>query len=211
MPKSRRQRIEKQGRHTKLEGRHGSSYTTHRRVNCNREPSNKSPTKDNLPSHQTKDNPHPTGQGQPPSHQEPKNVNTLTFLIPRDFHLTPSTKNLPSTPTIIKAFEGGFGRVDANVNEFDNPSPSQFVKHHEVIPNEVFRFGLMPLFLVENSIILFNPNSSKSNASEEVSNYKFIGKLLRKYFHKRVCIETGAKPAKFMHEERVAHLQALWA
>lgn len=61
---------------------------THRHVNYNRGPSNKNPTKDSPSSHQTKDNPRLTGQGQPPSHQatkEPKNLNTSAFPIPRDF------------------------------------------------------------------------------------------------------------------------------
>lgn len=103
----------------------------------------------------------------------------LSYPIPRDFYSIPSTKNVPIPRGFIEAFEEGFGHVSANLNKFSNRNPSCLSVHNEVVSNKVLHFGLMPLFMVEHSIILFDPNHPKGNASKEVPNLEFLDKLFR--------------------------------
>ena len=74
-------------------------------------------------------------------------------------------------------------------------------------PNEMFHFGLMPLFMVEHPIIPFNSYHPKGDALEEVPNLGCLSKFLRKSFPKEglfpieVVIVAYLNPAKLVHEE----------
>ena len=83
----------------------------------------------------------------------PNILTTLSFPIPSDFHSIPFTKDISSSPSLVEAFEEGFGQVRTNRNEFNHPSPSYIGIHNEGIPNKVFNLGFMPLFLL-NTLLL---------------------------------------------------------
>lgn len=51
----------------------------------------------------------------------------------------------------------------------------------EVILNEVFDLGVMPLFLVEHQVVLLNKDSPKKNALKKVPNFHFVDKILRNH------------------------------
>ena len=83
----------------------------------------------------------------------PNILTTLSFPIPSDFHSIPFKKGLSGFPSLLKAFEEGFGQVGTNHNKFNHPSPNYIGVHNEVIPNKVFNLGFMPFFLL-NTLLL---------------------------------------------------------
>lgn len=140
--------IKNQGRHIHFKGRQSPSYTSHCYVKSNKELSNKNPIKP------------PTDQGQPPRNRVTKvstYLHMLLFLISCDFHSIMSTKNVPSSPCFIEAFEEGFGWVDANLTKLNNPSSSYLGVHNEIIPNKVSRDGLMLLLMVGHAAWRYRP------------------------------------------------------
>ena len=54
---------------------------------------------------------------------------------------------------------------------FQNLLPSRHGIVNNLLSNPVFNFRFMPLFVVKNLIIAFNPNSPKGNTSQEVPNF----------------------------------------
>ena len=81
-------------------------------------------------------------------------------------------------------------------------TPSLIV-HNKVVPNEVFHFGLMTLFMVKHAIISFNPYRPKGQASKEVPNVDLLSKLLRNSFPKEVFASDSNchNPSKLTHDE----------
>jgi hypothetical protein len=83
-------------------------------------------------------------------------------------HVVPSTKDIPSSPSPIKALEHGQSRETTNLNLFNYPLPSHFSIKDEAIPNLMFDLRDMPLFMIENFIVTFDPNGPHSNPPEEM-------------------------------------------
>jgi hypothetical protein len=59
----------------------------------------------------------------------------------------------------------------------------------------------MPLFLVDHPIVMLNPNSTKRNALEDMSNLNLFDNLFRKTFSRKglflvkAIINSGPNPA----------------
>lgn len=141
-----------------------------------------------------------------PSHQVTKVTNhlhPLSFPIPNNFHFIPSTRTFLAPPSFIKAFEEGFGRLGPNLNKLNNRFASHLCIHNEVVPNEVFHFGVMPLFMVEHPIVPFNPNRLERNASKKLPSLDFLNKLLNKDSFPKESFPKGNmshwKPLSFSH------------
>ena len=64
-----------------------------------------------------------------------------------------STNDISSTPSFIGAFKEAFSWEGTNFNKFDHLIPSNLGVQDEVIPNEVFDFRLMPMFLIEHPVV----------------------------------------------------------
>ena len=88
--------IKNLGRCAHCEGRWRPLDVPHCHIKV-KEPSNESPDQGPLPK--------------PPSAEVTNDLHTLSFQVPHDFHSIPSTKNIPSSPGFIEAFEGGFNWV----------------------------------------------------------------------------------------------------
>ena len=52
--------------------------------------------------------------------------------------------------------------------QINRPFPSHLGVHDEVVLNKVFRFGLMPSFMIEHPVVLFHPYHPKSNPSNKL-------------------------------------------
>lgn len=138
------------------------------------------------PTPLTKDDP------KPPSNHSAKLFIDIVISNSMWFQFYP-VNNDPGTTSFIKAFEQGFGWVGANLNKFNNPSPSYLAAH-----NKVSHFGLMPLFMVEHPIISFNSNCPKGDASKRVPNLDISSKFYRNSFPKEDLLPHLAK---LMHNE----------
>ena len=130
-------------------------------------------------THPTKDHPHPTGQGQSqttkPTHPRGKtNLSTLPFPIPLNMKIVSSTKDTPSSPSIIKTLKHGHCQEVTNFHLFDHPLPRHLGVNDEPIPNPVLDIGFMPLLMVEHFIIVFNPYGPKCNSSKKMPNLNFL-------------------------------------
>lgn len=84
---------------------------------------------------------------------------------------------------------------------FNHSLPSHHGVQKEVILDEVFDHTFMPSFLAKHMVITLNPKSPKNNATEEVPNLHFLGKLLRSslpkegLFPMKTILITGPDPA----------------
>ena len=76
----------------------------------------------------------------------------------------------------------------------------------ELVPNVVFDMRFMPLFMVKNLVVVFNPNGPKSKVSKEVPNFDLRAILLGKPFTEEslflieTIIVTRFHPTKFIHD-----------
>ena len=66
-----------------------------------------------------------------------------------------TTKDIPSNaPSFIEAFKEGFGQKGTNLSILDHPLMCNLGIQNKVdIPNEMVDLRLMPLFLIEHSIV----------------------------------------------------------
>jgi hypothetical protein len=80
------------------------------------------------------------------------------------------TKNIPSAPSFVKALEHGHRGETANLDLFNHPVPSCIGVHDEFIPNPMLDFRLVPFFMIEHFVIVFDPNGPKRNTPKEVPN-----------------------------------------
>ena len=110
-------------------------YAPHHLIKSNKEPCQgrlaKPPSQGRPPSNRPRTIP------KPPNDQTPNYLHVLLLLlfpIQCNFHSIPSTKNISSIPSFIKAFEEGLSRVD----KFNNPSPSHLGVHNEVFQTRCF-------------------------------------------------------------------------
>ena len=132
----------------------------------------------------------------------------LSFPIPNNFHAIPSTRTFLAPQISSKPLRS---RVSPNLNKFNNRFASHLCIHNEVVPNEVFHFGIMPLFMVKHPIIPFDPNCLEHNASKKVLNLDFLNKLLRDSFpkesfpkgsmsHRKITFLSHGKPNTGQHD-----------
>jgi hypothetical protein len=73
-----------------------------------------------------------------------------SFLCTLPFPYYPSTKNTPSIPRLIETLGQCFGQETSSLHILGDLLPNYLGIHNEVLPNEVFNLGFMPLLLVEN-------------------------------------------------------------
>ena len=137
-------------------------------LGCERVTTN-DPTKDNPPN--------PLSQGPPPPYRPrtiskpPKQPSTqlcwATYLR-CCFHFHSMCKMLLLQRTFypskfVKAMEHGHGNFFfANLNMLDHPFPCRFGVDDKFIPNVVLDLRLVPLFMVEYSVIVHNVTFSKN-------------------------------------------------
>ena len=82
----------------------------------------------------------------------------LPFPIPLNIQIMPPTKNIPSIQYIVKNLEHGRCGEATNLDLFDHSFPRNLGVDNEFIPNAMFDPRFMPLFMVEDLVIAFNPN-----------------------------------------------------
>ena len=117
------------------------------------------------------------------------------------------TQNTPSLPGLVEALKHGHRREVANLNLFKNLLPRHFGINDELVPNPLLDLRLMPLFVIENLIITFDPDGPKHNTSKKVPNYDHLavlfGNPLSKHdlFPIEAVIISGSNPTKFLHNE----------
>ena len=120
----------------------------------------------------------------------------------------PFTKDTPSPPGIVKALEHSCHWKHANPNLFHHTIPSRFSIYNEFIPNHVFNLWIVPLYLVEHFVILFDLDGPKCDASKKVPNLNFWAIFTWKplseqlLFPVKTIIVTGPNSTKFLHDER---------
>jgi hypothetical protein len=78
--------------------------------------------------------------------------------------------------------EHGYGRVSTNLDLFEHAIPRCFGVDNEFIPDAVLDLRFMPLLVVENLVIVFNPNNPKCNAPKKVPNLDLLTVFLGKPF-----------------------------
>lgn len=84
------------------------------------------------------------------------------------------TKNIPISPSTVKALEHGRNKEIANFVLFDHPFPRHLGVHDEFILNAMLDFRLMPLVTVDNFVIAFNLNGPKCDTLKEVPFFLII-------------------------------------
>jgi hypothetical protein len=114
----------------------------------------------------------------------------LPFPIPLNMQIMPPTKNIPSTPSIVKTPEHCRCGEAANLDLFDHLFPRNLGVDNEFIPNAMFDPRFMPLFMVEDFVIAFNPIGPKSNAPKEVPNFNILPYFLGILSSKMTCFQS---------------------
>lgn len=96
--------------------------------------------------------PTPPTKGNPQTTTGPKEAPNYLHMLPFQFQvmfylLTPA-KNVSSTPHLVKALEECLGQQSANLDILDHPLLCCLnIVHKKVIPDRIFNFGFIPLFL----------------------------------------------------------------
>ena len=80
---------------------------------------------------------------------------------------------------MVKTFKHGHSGEGTNLTLVDHPFPRRLGVDDEFIPNLMFDLGLVPLFMVENMSIAFDPNGPKHDATKEMPNFDLLAKFLR--------------------------------
>ena len=114
---------------------------------------------------------------------------------------------MSSTPSPIKGLKECQSRESTNLNKLKHPLPRRVGIHEKGIPNAGLHLRFMPLLLVKDLIISFNPNSPKGGTPEEVPNFGHLPKLERDSFTEDALLPieaikvAGSNPTKLMHNE----------
>jgi hypothetical protein len=117
------------------------------------------------------------------------------------------TKDVPSTPSLVKAAEHSLCQEVTDFNLLENPVPRILGIDDEFVPNTLFDLSHMPLFVIEHFIIALNPDGPKSNAPKEVPILTNFAVFSREPFPKKcllpveATIITGSNSTKFVHNE----------
>ena len=118
------------------------------------------PTKEPPPPHLPRTTP------KPPSHQRGgDNTTYYAFSNSTQYVIPPSTQNGPCSPRFVKALNHHHHRKVINLNSFKHLVPHRFGVNNKSIPYHLFNLGLMSLFKVEHSIIVFYPDGPERDPS----------------------------------------------
>ena len=85
----------------------------------------------------------------------------------------------------------------------------------EFIPNLVFDFRDVLLFLIKTIVVAFNPNGLKCDTFKEVPNVNFLAIFFRNPFPKQnlfpieTIVVTGSHSTKFVHDESSQPLRSM--
>lgn len=77
-------------------------------------------------------------------------------------------KDVPSDPRLVKTFKQGHNGKATNLDLLNQPFPRHLGLHIKIIPNAVFDIRLVPLFMIEDFVITFDPNGPQCDATKEV-------------------------------------------
>ena len=109
------------------------------------------------------------------------NLSVLSLPVSSNFHIvSPTKKNISSTPYLVKTLQKGFGRKDANLSILDHPLPN-----HLGIHIDVFFFKFMPLFLVKHIVFVLNPYFLNIDATMKMPNLNILTKYIYIYNTKK--------------------------
>ena len=120
----------------------------------------------------------------------------------------PPTKNISSVPSFVEALKHGHRRKTTNLDLFEDTCPRRLGVNDKFIPYLLLNLRFVPMFLVKNFVIAFNPNGPKQSASKEVPYFDHFAFLFGHSFPKQNLfpiegvIIAHPHPTKFMHNER---------
>lgn len=176
----------------------------------NREPNNKNPPRITYQTTQPRSTPTPPTNDNPQAAKWPKCLTTyihchfrfhasfILLCLQRTF-LSPQVWSKPMRRASVK-----YTLILINLTTLSEATLVYITRSSQI---KVFHFGLMPMFMVEQPIILFNPNRPIGDAVEKVVNLDFLSKLLRDSFPIKglLLVKTikvaHPNPAKLMPDE----------
>lgn len=90
----------------------------------------------------------------------------LTFPLPSDSQILTFTKDISSAPGLVEASKEGLAKNALMLTYLSTLSQATLAYKLRSFQMMCLTFRLMPLFLIEDSNIMLDPNSPKGKATE---------------------------------------------